>query len=73
MASLDPVLELEKRIKSEALTQEQMAEKIGVSPQLVSLVLQRKRSAGSMILNYLQIEAIRTITYRRRKTAATAS
>jgi transcriptional regulator with XRE-family HTH domain len=59
---IDPIRMLRESLNG---SQAEMAEKIGVSPQYLSDVLNEKRGPGDKILAYLGLEKV--ITYRKRK------
>jgi transcriptional regulator with XRE-family HTH domain len=60
---LEPTRELRKLMKREDLTQNQVAEAIGVSPPFLSAVMRGKKPATPKILEYLKLE--RYVGYRR--------
>jgi len=50
--------ELQERVAKEFLTQAEAAEKIGISPQMMSMVLAGKRHISPKIAEFLGLQAV---------------
>jgi transcriptional regulator with XRE-family HTH domain len=61
---VNPIVQLRKRLKKEGLTQVALADKIGVSETLISLVLSGARPPNDGLLDYLQMDKETRVIYR---------
>lgn len=62
---INPIHELEKRLNGG--NQYEMAESIGVSPAYLSMVLNGTKPPAKSVLDYLGLERVKLVTYRRKK------
>jgi antitoxin component HigA of HigAB toxin-antitoxin module len=63
----NPIEELRKHMRRQDVSQEQLAESIGISPPFLSAVLAGKKPVTPRILQFLQLE--KRVTYRKAKGA----
>lgn len=62
---INPVTELEKRLNGG--NQYEMAKEMGVSPAYLSMVLNGTKPPAKSVLDYLGLERVKSITYRRKR------
>ena len=63
---VNPIVQLRKRLKIDGLSQAALAERLGISGTMVSLVLSGDRPPPEVMLDYLGLDREVRVIYRRR-------